>query len=368
MLYRIVRTGMDMFDVCRAYGLALVLSVVSDIEEIYERVIVEDYGSYYQVEGPRVAGENLSGETRWLALFTPSDGWSRIFLTVSRSPTLNVKNEKQKKKLESTVREIIGKYSKALEANLGSILERYSGFHTPEITNKNKKDFETLYQSLEVSASKGFRRAVRDGYGEGGQVYAPIEDLALAYLGGAHFVYWVWGENLIGILPAPQRVLLENHLEIGNLLKSGFVNRSSVISAISHYAVLFAMKIREKKANQAEYSDKYSSLIFNAMTKTGNQWKPVSGGIFPLELLFSLIEDDLHVSKEIFDIWNNVFRVGSMKGNEDLALTLAEFIAHPNLDLFEEHVRVHLRYLINKGVKVETYSENCIKEVMKFVS
>ncbi len=31
MLYRVVRTGMDMFDACRAYGLGLVLSVVSDV-------------------------------------------------------------------------------------------------------------------------------------------------------------------------------------------------------------------------------------------------------------------------------------------------------------------------------------------------
>ncbi len=49
----------------------------------------------------------MSGETRGLELFTPSDGWSRIFLTVSRSPTLKVKNEKQKKKLEDTVKLIL---------------------------------------------------------------------------------------------------------------------------------------------------------------------------------------------------------------------------------------------------------------------
>ncbi len=225
-----------------------------------------------------------------------------------------------------------------------------------------------MYQSLEGSASKGFRKAVRDGYEEGSQIYAPLGDLALAYLGGAKFVYWVWGESMIGILPLPQHIELTNHLEIEKLLENKFVNRVSVTSSIAHYAVLFAERIREKRASQASYADNYSSLAFNAMVKTGNQWKPISGGIFPLELLFSLVEKDLRISEEIFSVWNSVFRTGNRKGNEDLAQALAEFIAYPILDLFEDHVKVQLRYLIKENVKVRTYSEECVREVMKFVS
>ncbi len=88
MLFRVVKTGMEMFDVCRAYGLGLILSTVSNIEDAYERVVLQDYGSYYQIEGPQVTGKNLANETRWLNLFSPSDGWIRIFLTLIGHPPL----------------------------------------------------------------------------------------------------------------------------------------------------------------------------------------------------------------------------------------------------------------------------------------
>lgn len=367
MLFRVVKTGMNMFDGCRAYGLSLVLSTVSKIEGVQERITIQDYGSYYQIEGPQVNGKNLPNETSWSELFSPSEGWGRIFLTAGGSTTLNIKKEEQKKKVEDNIKRKTDEFSSILESNLQDILTRYSIFYSPELTTSSKKNFGTLYQSLEGAASKGFRRAVRDGYEEGSQVYAPMGDLALAYLGGAKFVFWVRGESMIGILPLPQRIEFSNHLEIGKLLENKFVNRISVISSLAHYAVLFAERLREKKASQASYADKYSSLFFNAMVKTGNQWKPVSGGIFPLELLFSLLERDLRISEEVFSTWDSVFRTGNMKGKEDLALTLGDFIAYPTLDSFEDHVKVQLGYLINEKAKFRTYSEECIREVMRFV-
>ncbi|MBS7251017.1 MAG: hypothetical protein KIH08_10590 [Candidatus Freyarchaeota archaeon] len=367
MLLRVVKTGMELFDACRAYGLGLILSTVSTIEDVYERVVLQDYGSYYQIEGPSIAGKNLTSDIRWLNLFSPSDSWARIFLTLIKSPTLNVKSVEQKKELEERTKNQISIYSSVLESNLQNILSQYSGFYFPEITTGSKKDFGTLLQSLEGSASKGFRRAVRDGYEEGKQIYAPMGDLALAYLGGAKFIHWIWGDSMIGVLPLPQRVEVMNHLEIEKFLESKFVNRVSVTSSIAHYAVIFAERIREKKASQESYTDRYSSLAFNAMVKTGNQWKPVSGGIFPLELLFSLVERNLHVSGEIFDIWDSLFNLGNMKGYEDLAQSLGEFISDPRLDFFEHHVSVLLRYLVRENVKVRTYPEECLREVMSFV-
>jgi hypothetical protein len=368
MLLRVVKTGMEMFDACRAYGLGLVLSTVSIIEEVYDRVILQDYGSYYQIEGPSIVGKNLTNDLRWSNLFSPSDGWIRTFLTNIGSPTLNVKNVERKEKLEEETKKEIRTFSNALETHLQNILSQYSGFYFPEITTSKKKGFETLFQSLEGAASKGFRRAVRDGYEDGKQIYAPEDDLALAYLGSAKFIHWIWGDNMIGVLPLPQRVEVMNHLEIEKFLESKFVNRVSVTSSIAHYAVIFAERIREKKASQESYADRYSSLAFNAMVKTGNQWKPVSGGIFPLELLFSLIERNLHVSEEIFDIWNSLFGIGNMKGNEDLAQSLGEFLVAPRLDSFERHVNILLRYLASQKANVRTYPEECLREVMSFVS
>jgi hypothetical protein len=73
-------------------------------------------------------------------------------------------------------------------------------------------------------------------------------------------------------------------------------------------------------------------------------------------------------------VWHSLFRRGSVQGNEDLAVAITEFIAHPTLETYEKHARVFLRH-IAKGVKMQSesgewqvYDDESIKEAMSYVT
>ena len=82
-------------------------------------------------------------------------------------------------------------------------------------------------------------------------------------------------------------------------------------------------------------------------------------------LLLDLMELDLKTSGEIFKLWNHIFRVGSIKGCEELPLSLSEFIACPTINNLEKHLRVHLRHVLKEGVKLKSYPKHCIVGVLK---
>lgn len=371
MLYYIQKTGMEMFDVSRVYGLALILDTVAGKTD--ERIILENFGTYYLIHGPEINETvDLEKDKAFLGLFEPSDGWSRIFLTITMAPTIDIENEKRKTKVLSTIKEKTSQIQVILSSRLSKIVGNYSDIrYVPEISAKKKTGFDTIYQSIEVTAAKGFRRPVRDGYEEGGQVYAPLSDLSIAYLGGAHFIHWVRGDNTVGILPAPLRVIYKNHLELQKILKEKYPCRVSINTVLAHYAVSVAESMRKQKANQTSYADRYSSLIYNAMTKTGNQWKPTAGGLFPIDFLQSLVTDDVNVSEGILGIWDALFR-NARDGREDLALSLADFISRPTTDSIERHLSIHLRYSLSKELQkrkifLPIYHNNQMTEVLKYV-
>ena len=363
MPYFVMKTGMEMFDACRAYGLALVLDTISEVQDLEENETIQDLGMYYSIEGPSIEEiPDLSNDRTWLGLFDFSqEGWSKPFLTVLQP------KEREKKKQ---------KIKELLSENISEILEKYKSIHPVEIrsslSQKEKLKFETLPQSLDTSATKGIKKRVRNSYDEGQQTFVPIEDFALSVLGNVHFIYhkmWKEGANWgsIGILPNPQKIVLRNHLEIQEMLGEKYINNTiSTGVTLSHYAVHLAEELRKKRTDQRAYADKYSSLIYNAMMKTGNQWKPISGGLFPLEFLLTLVENNYEISESIFGVWDNLFR-NSVKGREDLALSLSDFIIRPSIDTFEEHIKVHLRYLVDEKVKVRIYPKKGVLEVFEHV-
>ncbi|MFQ6119722.1 MAG: hypothetical protein ACE5KE_07530, partial [Methanosarcinales archaeon] len=143
--------------------------------------------------------------------------------------------------------------------------------------------------------------------------------------------------------------------------------RMSTLSTLAHSAVFLVDKIRSKKETKDPWTNKFSSLIYGAMTKTGNQWKPISGGIFPLDFLYKLMDSNLEISGKIFNIWDHMFNIGNRKGLEDLAFSLSEFIAYPTIENLEKCFRVHLKYLLDEKVKIRAYENRYIMEVMKNV-
>jgi len=80
-----MKTGMEMFDACRAYGLGLVIDALSE-----EPVVLSDLGIYYCVEGQNYENNGLEPE-KLMPLIDRNLPWNRVFLTVGRD--IREKNE-----------------------------------------------------------------------------------------------------------------------------------------------------------------------------------------------------------------------------------------------------------------------------------
>ncbi|MFQ6120862.1 MAG: hypothetical protein ACE5KE_13395, partial [Methanosarcinales archaeon] len=228
---------------------------------------------------------------------------------------------------------------------------------------------ETLYQSMDLAATKGYRVPIRikASYSDGSNIKVPIEHWALAALGGSHFSVWKGGKALVFIIPQPEKVKIMHWRDIKNRIDQKNVSRVSTTATLAHIATLLTNDIRERKISGDPFIDRFSSLIYGAMIGTGNQWKPASGGIFPLDYLYSLMESDLELSGEIFEMWDHVFKIGNRKGYEDISLSLSEFIAYPTIDNLENYLKIHLRYLLEENIKIKAYSNKGINEVLKNV-
>jgi len=364
--YMVLKTGRSMFDVCRVYGLAQILNIVAEQQgqvSIARRIRIEDHGPYYQVCGPKVqtgVGSALRRSPSWNSLFDfeGERGWDAILRTLRKKP----------KALKERQNLICRCFSNEIE----HLLSKYRTLHDAHIISKQslsvkeKDQFVTLPLSIDPTAAKGVKRPVRRGYEEGWQTYVPVYDFALAALGGAHFVRWIWVENkrVVGITPAPKSMTFQSHLEIRRWLEGKRVNGADVITALAHYATLLAEELRKRKekAGVSTYADRYSSLVYNAITQSGQTWKPTSSGLFPLEFHYRVMQRDLAAAEKIFGVWLTLFHVGF--GNRaDIAFALADFIAAPSLRNWERYVSVHLRHRMNDEITID-YPQKIIREVM----
>ena len=348
MQYYVMKTGMEMFDVCRAYGLGLVLDALR--EEGEEVTSISDSGIYYSVEGAEITKPEID---KLEPYFSPDKSWNKVFLTLGRASC--------NKKVNIAKIIIINK------DKISQILEN----HKKCVAVKDPSNKETLYQSMDIVGTKGYRVPVRRKakYTEGSSMKVASEDWALAALGEAHFSIWIWkgGKALTSIIPKPERVLIMHWKDIRNSVDQMGVNRTSISTMLAHLAILLVKEVRERKKSGDPFMDVFSSLIYGAMTKTGNQWKPARGGMFPVDFLYDLIRSDSEISGDIFELWSHVFRIGNGKGREDLSLTLSEFVAYPTSESIEKYFKVHLRYLLQDDVPIRAYPDECIKEILKNV-
>jgi len=346
MQYYVMKTGMEMFDVCRAYGLGLVLDALR--EEGEEVTIISDSGIYYSVEGAEITKPEID---KLEPYFSPDTSWNKVFLTLGQAP--------RDKKVNTAKTILINK------DKINQILEN----HKKCVAVKYSSNKETLYQSMDLVGTKGYRVPVRNktAYTEGSSMKVASEDWALAALGEAHFSIWKGGKALTSIIPKPERVLIMHWNDIRNSVDKVGVNRTSISATLAHLAILLVKEVRERKKSGDPFMDVFSSLIYGAMIKTGNQWKPARGGMFPVDFLYDLVRSDSEISGDIFELWSHVFRIGNGKGREDLSLSLSEFIAYPTSESIEKYFKVHLRYLLQNDVPIRAYPDKCIKEILKNV-
>jgi GrpB-like predicted nucleotidyltransferase (UPF0157 family) len=81
------------------------------------------------------------------------------------------------------------------------------------------------------------------------------------------------------------------------------------------------------------------------------------------------VDSDLNISAEVFSLWDFLFRWGSVRGNETLAVMLADFLAQPSPETFEHYARVHLRMTLadERQRQYSPYQTEWMKEVLRHV-
>jgi len=354
MHYYVMKTGMEMFDACRAYGLGLAVERLTG-----ESTFVSDRGMYYLVKVDVAEIGELSKEEikkKLLPLFAGRDlSWGRTFLTIQR---------KQTGELKRSTRRLIEKAKKIILEGAGDIIEK---FKSPSPVKIPDPTGETLYLSMELAATKGYRVPIRtkSPYTEGTPLKVPAVDWALAALGETYFATWKNTiDALIFVVPKPTEVGMGHARDIQSILNKTRVCRTSTLTALAHMAVIIARDMQERKKSRDPFLPKFCSLIYGACVMTGAQLKPKSGGVFSLELLLNLMERDLETSEEIFELWDYLFKIGAVKGREELSLSLSKFIAYPTISNLEEHLRAYLRHAVKGDVKLKNYPKHSITEVL----
>jgi len=342
--FYINKTGLELFDVIRAYGLGITISGIRYEEP---EVTIKDVGYAYVLE---IEGEPLKEPDE--ELFVGDEiKWRQIFRT------FKVRKDAKKKHPREDLEEIISQnFEKILE------IHKRADF-IPEI-GKRVKEGRTLYQTLDVSAAKGFREEKRGAtYHEGSQLQVDKYTWAIAVLGAIHFVSWRESVDFMTILiPNPLDVYLLEHREIYNELERERVCRISATTTLAHYSVKLAIQIAKRgKAPLV----KYDSVIFNVMQKTGQQPKPFGGGKYSLDFLEKLAESPQGL--EALEKLNHLFPLSrQVKGiRQDIALATAEFLIRPSFENFRRWESLYIRGYINK--KLPLWDKSLLGEIIKNV-
>jgi len=338
------KTGLELFDVIRAYGLGIMISGIR-----YEEtgVTIKDVGYAYalDIEGelPKEPDEELfvGDEIKWRQIFR----------------TFKVRKDAKKPHPREDVEEIISQnFEKILE------IHRQSDF-IPKI-GKNVKGGRTLYQTLDVSAAKGFREEKRGvTYHDGNQLQVDRYSWAVAVIGAIHFVSWKESADFITILvPNPLEVFLLEHREIHSELDKEGICRISAATALTHYSIKLAIQVAKRKRAQMI---KYDSVIFNVMQKTGQQPKPGGGGKYSLDFLEKLAESSQGL--EVLEKLSRLFTVSrQVKGiRQDIALATAEFLVRPSFENFKKWESLYIRGYINE--KLPLWDKSLLEEIVKNV-
>lgn len=356
MVCYVTKTGLEIFDLCRAYGLAALIDFATP-EGMVTAII--DGGTHYVVENKsgRLNHSSLVENPGWQQIFADGSSeipWNKVFLTYKNSWI------KEKDRVKKTLNE-----------NAENIISEFQNPRQVAIISLSSD--ETLPGPLDPTAFKGLRGKTRGDYLEA-QTKVDKYNWALACLGavisgrykvqraqGNKFDYYV-------CFPVPQKIEFNNFRAIREATYSSVFKYLSVQNAAAHFSVCLAERIRELLASKSNFSDRFSGVLYFSMVQSGQQFKPASGGIISLYPLMELAYSENPEVGNVFAVWDYLFRIGGKPGIENIALTLTDLIMHPSIETYEKHVRIFLRYLLkNKKLKSEFfYSEKSLLEVIKY--
>lgn len=355
MQYYVTKTGMEMLDVNRAWGLGLILHQLKIIQEKKEEIVINDSGYYYELTGPKFEKfGDFSNDSRWIRLFEGSEkDWRKPFLTLNSS-------QRERK---------IKKYEKYLSENLKEVLDNHSEISEMKIVSgSSRKGYDTIYQSLSGEAGKGVRKKVikaNKQHTEGRNIYAPKLDLAPAYLGAAKIAETSWkvgssSSNVTIILPNPKRANMSNYLDI---MENDWASYGdSVKLLVARSAVNLAKKLREKRVNQSEFSDKYDRIVFNSMQVSRmTQFKPVSTGSYRMDFLNSLLEENLEKTGLVLKKLGQHLHIDESQ----LKIVSADFLETPSLGNWEKYLKAIGRQALDRPYL--RFSEKVTKEMINYI-
>ena len=338
------KTGLELFDAIRAYGLGILISGLRYEEP---EVTIKDVGYAYVLNVDR----ELPAEPDQELFEEDENKWRQIFMTVK------ARKDAKKKHPRDDLEEIISQ-------DFEKILETHKRADFVPGIGKKVKEGRTLYQTLDVSAAKGFREEQRGlTYHEGSQLQADKYSWAIAILGAIHFISWRESEDFITILtPNPLDIFLQYHREIHYELDKENICSISSATALAHYSVKLAIQVAKREKAPLV---KYDSVIFNVMQKTRQQPKPGGGGKYSLDFLEKLAERPQGL--EALEKLNRLFPLSrQVKGiRQDIALATAEFLIRPSFENFRRWESLYIRGYINK--KLPLWYKPLLEEIIKNV-
>jgi hypothetical protein len=352
VFYYIMKTGLSMFDPCRAYGLALVLDRLGAGISDRDCVQIEDLGGWFRLTGPDIS--SLPSGAPWGAfddLLAASDGWCGVLLTTGRTPAESRLSRIGRKNVlgkVEIVRQVLQQYPARLHFYMSPV--------PCDMRSSLAAGFCSLPASLDASAVKGVRRPKLNTSTIGDQLYVPEEEWAIALLGGATFVRWVWTHgDYLALLPEPRRIYLRDHQAACAMENTGYVCGAAPRAAAAHHSIRLIRALDRIPAGHDRGDCVYGNMIFQGMAFVGNQWKSKSGGVFPLELLLRIGDSSSEVADRLLSMWDSLFRWASADGNGALGVALADFLADPSLARFGHYVRTHSALAIRDGQAVPSY-------------
>jgi hypothetical protein len=349
--YYIVKSGMQMYDLSRAYGLGCIINKLSN-----SKSVVKDFGHYYLIENNgKIEIKNIPNLSSLAGEDLP---WWGPFATIKGNRQSKIKEIKKSIRKKEIIK---------------TLLENYNSASPP----KGKRT-EVLYCAMELSAVKGERKEKKtEKYTEGDPFKISKLDFLLSVIGHINLTIWKFKKEknnttIISILLTPSA----DGINIGGagdifplkkaLERGTSIHRCGVLPTLSNVAANLGKIIYEMKYEKKQFTPKFSSLIFGIMVGAGQQMKPNAGGVYSLDLIYKIIEST-EKSGEIFDHWVDIFRATNRPGYEDLALKLSELITYPSEITLERYSKSHLRTFLSKDVKPRLYEAEVMWEVMKNV-
>jgi hypothetical protein len=330
MPYYITKTGLDAFDAARAWGLAVVLNVLTEDE-----VGIRDAEWAFVVDSavPLPDDLTIANNLAWRTL-TSEQNWQRVFITQKGS--------------------WLNKRDKALSVIADQLTTLLANLQNPANTVVFGEG-ESLPGGLDPTGFKGLRHNTRAQYREG-QLNVSEDHWALACLGmvtcGTYRDAREAGQsNWLVLLPIPQETHFSYFRDVQTLFRLPGLMYHGVQNAASHYAVQLAERLRRRAAAQGSLQDHYSAILYFKLFGAGQQMKPAQGNQLRLGPLMDAIARDPHGTQPMLEWLDYCFRLGSTKGAEDLALAATELVMRWDLEAYDRLARVVVRILGREQVR-----------------